>query len=117
MDSVKNQSSTTAQNGEATSDKTPENSATSLSPCANRFYPVKNGWRRNYDNTVGNKSSQTEEYKDGDASFDEIKVGKAWATVYEAKGTSQMGAIEMTVTINNKIVSLEDPVINIRRNF
>ncbi|HXG82829.1 MAG TPA: hypothetical protein VNI84_02285 [Pyrinomonadaceae bacterium] len=146
---------------EKASETVSSSSSSSSSPCANRFYPVKNGLRRNYDNTVGGKSSQTMEYKDGDAGFtevtalkditvkhvwrctdeglvaanygsgaemknmqiepkhvsgvtlpkeDEIEIGKTWMTVYEAKGTSEMGAIDMTITLNNKIVSLDDPV-------
>jgi len=73
-DSVNNQSASAPKNKDATKNKT---SQTALSaPCTNRFYPVKNGLKRNYDNTIGGKSSQTMEYLDGDASFTEVTVSK-----------------------------------------
>ena len=132
-----------------------------VSPCANRFYPVKSGLKRNYKNTVGGDTSQTMEYADGAAQFTEVttlkgvtvkhvwnctdeglvaanygsgaeignmklepkhvsgvtlpkesdlQIGKTWQTIYTASGTSQMGAIETRVTINNKIVALDDTV-------
>jgi hypothetical protein len=167
IDSVKNQSSEPSKNKDAATSNTSE--AASSSPCANRFYPVKNGLKRNYDNTIGGKTALTMEYKDGDTSFtevtalkdvnvrhvwrctdegliaanygsaaemknmqiepkhvsgvtlpkeDELKVGKTWATVYHATGTSQqLGAIEMTVTLNNKIVALDDAVKTPAGNF
>jgi hypothetical protein len=160
-DSVKNQTPETSRTSDTASGKTSETTISSASPCANKFYPVVNGLKRNYNNTIGGKTTGTMEYKDGDANFtevtslkdttvkhawlctdegltaanygsaaemknmqvepkhisgvtlpreDEIKVGKMWTTVYKATGTSPMGAIDMTVTINNKIVSLDDAV-------
>ena len=167
IDSAKNQSFETSKTGNAAGDKTAdgktsETVSSTSSPCANRFYPVANGLKRNYDNTVGSDTLMTMEYKDGDASFtevttlkditvkhnwlctsegltaasygsaaslqsmqidpkhvsgvtlpreDEIKIGKTWTTVYKGTGKSdQFGAIDMTVTINNKIVALDDAV-------
>lgn len=140
----------------ATAEKT-----TAASPCANRYFPVKNGLKRNYKNTVGGDTAQTMEYADGAAQFtevttlkgvvvkhvwnctgegliaanygsagemgemkiepkhvsgvtlpneSEIRVGKTWQTVYTATGTSEMGAVDVKVTLNNKIVALEDAV-------
>ena len=166
-DSVKNQTPETSRTSDTANNKTANNknsetsSSSPSSPCANRFYPVVNGLKRNYDNTIGGKTTETMEYKDGDANFtevtslkdttvkhawlctdegltaanygsaaemknmqvtpkhisgvtlpreDEIKVGKMWTTVYQATGTSPMGAIDMTVTLKNKIVSLDDTV-------
>ena len=160
-DTVHKPISETSKNDDAASGKTSETTTSSASPCANKFYPVKNGVKRNYNNTIGGKTAITTEYKDGDANFtevtslkdttvkhawlctdegltaanygsaaemknmqvepkhisgvtlpreDEIKIGKMWTTVYKATGNSQMGAIDMTVTINNKIVSLDDTV-------
>lgn len=40
----------------------------------------------------------------------EMKIGKTWSTVYEAKGKSQIGSVNSTVTINNKLVSLDDEI-------
>lgn len=158
-DSVKTQDSEEAKNSPANNQTSA--AVSSSSPCANRFYPVKNGLQRNYNNTIGGKSTQTMEYKDGDAGFtevtrlkdttvkhvwrctneglvaanygsagemknmqvepklvsgvtlpreDEMQIGKTWMTVYQATGTSQLGAVEMTVKLNNKIVSLDDTV-------
>ena len=166
-DTVKNQTPETSRTGDTANNKTANNknseaiSSSSSSPCANRFYPVVNGLKRNYNNTIGGKTTETMEYKDGDANFtevtslkdttvkhawlctdegltaanygsaaemknmqvepkhisgvtlpreDEIKIGKMWTTIYKATGNSQMGTIDMTVTINNKIVSLDDTV-------
>lgn len=132
-----------------------------VSPCANRFYPVKNGLKHNYKNTIGGDTSQTMEYTDGAAEFTEvttlkgvnvrhvwtcsdegltaanygsagemgdtkvepkhisgvtlpkesdIQIGKTWQTIYTATGTSPLGAIDSKVTINNKIVALDDEV-------
>lgn len=42
---------------------------------------------------------------------DEIKVGRTWQTIYEANGSSkELGKIEMKVTLNNKIVSIDETV-------
>ncbi len=76
-DSVKNQASESPKdNNAAANDKTAEavssSSSASSSPCANRFYPVANGLKRNYNNTLGGKSTLTMEYKDGDAGFTEV---------------------------------------------
>jgi len=166
-DSAKTQIPETSRTSDTANNKTANNknseaiSSSPSSPCANRFYPVVNGLKRNYNNTIGGKTTETMEYKDGDANFtevtslkdttvrhawvctdegltaanygsaaetkymqvepthisgvtlpreDEIIVGKMWATVYKATGTSPMGSIDMTVTINNKIVSLDDAV-------
>ena len=150
-----------SKNSGAANDKTAETSLPS-SPCANRYYPVKNGLRRNYDNTVGgSRTTLTMEYTDGAGSFtevttvkdvnvkhvwnctseglaaasygsaadfknmqlepklvsgvtlpneDEIKIGKTWTTVYKATGTSELGAVDSTVELRNKIVSLDDEV-------
>jgi hypothetical protein len=149
----------TSKNNETVANKSPE--SVSSSPCSNRFYPVEDGLKRNFDNTIGGKTTQTMDYKVGDSTFtevtalkditvkhvwkctsegltaadygsgmdaknmkvepkhvsgvtlpreDEIKIGKMWTTVYTATGTSDLGAIEMTVTLNNKIVSLDDEV-------
>lgn len=40
----------------------------------------------------------------------EIKVGKTWSTVYQATGKSAVGDIDSTVTINNKVVALDDEI-------
>ncbi len=159
INSLEKKVAETSKTDETATNKSPETVA--LSPCSNRFYPVENGLKRNYDNTVGGKTTQTMEYKTGDSTFtevtalkditvkhvwkctsegftaadygsgmnaknmkvepkhvsgvtlpreDEIKIGKMWTTVYTATGTSELGAIEMTVTLNNKIVSLDDEV-------
>lgn len=160
LNPLQKQNSQTSENKVATANKTSETSSkTSL--CVNKFYPVKNGLKRNYDNKIGGKTKMTMEYKDGDASFtevttlkdvtvkhvwnctseglvaanygssaemsnmqlepkhisgvtlpaeNEIKIGKSWTAVYQATGSSQLGAIDTKVELNNKIVSLDDEV-------
>lgn len=160
LNPLSKQTSQTSENKDTANVKVSETNAPK-SPCVNKFYPVKDGFKRNYDNTVGGKTALTMEYKEGEASFtevttlkdvnvkhvwnctsegfiaanygsaaeissmqlepkhisgvtlpteDEIKVGKSWTTVYQATGTSQMGAIDTRVELNNKIVSLDDEV-------
>ena len=160
LNPMQKQTSQTSENKDTATGKTAETSLPK-SPCTNKYYPVKDGFKRNYDNKVGGKTTLTMEYKEGDASFtevttlkdvtvkhvwnctnegfvaanygsaaeisnmqltpkhisgvtlpteDEIKVGKAWTAVYQATGTSQIGAIDTTVELHNKIVSLDDEV-------
>ena len=160
-DSSKKQIPEAPLNNNALINKSAESSSATLSPCANRYYPVKNGRERNYDNTVGGKTTLTMEYTDGAPSFtevttikdvnvkhvwnctseglaaasygsaadfknmqlepklvsgvtlpneDEIKIGKTWTTVYKATGISELGAVDSTVELRNKIVSLDDEV-------
>lgn len=162
IDSARKNGSEPAKNDAPKSSATPaETTAAVASPCANRYFPVKNGLKHNYRNTIGGDTSQTMEYTDGAAQFtevttlkevtvrhawnctdegliaanygsaaemsrmklepkhvsgvtlpkeSEIRVGKTWQTVYTATGTSEMGAVDVTVTLNNKIVALDDAV-------
>ncbi len=163
IDSARRSSSEAARDEAAkTNSAIPEKVAATGSPCANRFYPVKNGLKHNYRNSIGGSdTSQTIEYADGAAEFaevttlkgvnvrhvwnctdegltaanygsgadigntkiepkhisgvtlpkdDDIQVGKTWQTVYTATGTSELGAIDSRITINNKIVALDDEV-------
>lgn len=143
-----------------------ENSAVSqktgtASPCANKYYPVRDGLVKNYKNTLGGDTRQKIEYADGAAEFTEVmtlkdinvkhvwnctdegliasnygssadmkstkiepkhvsgvtlpndadlQIGKTWTTVYQGTGTSPLGAVEETVTLNNKVVALDEEV-------
>lgn len=163
LDSARRSSSDAArQDAARTNSAAPEEVAATTSPCANRFYPVKNGLKHNYRNSIGGgDTAQTMEYTDGAAEFTEVttlkgvnvrhvwtctdegltaasygsgaqmgstkiepkhvsgvtlpkesdlQIGKTWQTVYTATGTSELGAIDSRVTINNKIVALDDEV-------
>lgn len=157
--SIEKQTGETAQNANQASANSPAVSA--ASPCANKFYPVKDGLKKNYKNAVGGDTAQVMEYADSAAQFtevmtlkdinvkhvwnctdegliaanygsaasmsdvklepkhisgvtvpreDEFKVGKTWTAVYQSTGSSPLGAVDSTVTLNHKIVSLDDEV-------
>ena len=151
-----------AVNSATATNETASSETAKNSPCANKFYPVKNGAVKRYKNSVGGSDTKiAQEYKDGDAGFTEITtigqitvthqwqctnegliapnygsdlnspnmkldvkhvsgvtlprdsemtVGKTWTVVYQAAGTSPLGAVDSTVTVNNKIVALDDSV-------
>lgn len=160
-----NQNAETSANENSAVTKTPETpeTADSASPCANKYYPVKDGYQKNYKNSVGGDTNQTIEYKDNGNEFtevmtlknvnvkqvwnctndglvtanygswanmnnnsmklepkhisgvtlpndDELQVGKSWTAVYKATGTSPLGAVDSTITINNKVVAVDDEV-------
>lgn len=137
-----------------------------VSPCENRFHPVKDGSVKNYEtnNPLGKSTAKVvQRYNAGDNTFieewtfdktslkqvwqctdegiiapnygstmssdnikveprrisgvtlppeSEMKIGKTWTAIYEAKAQmpSGMGETVSRVTVNNKIVSLDDEV-------
>lgn len=162
----KTESNTGAPNNSSpTADKSTETAA-GASPCANRFYPIKDGSVKNYEmnNSLGKSTAKVaQKYTAGETSFtedwtfdktnlkhvwqctnegliapnqgsglssgnlkaepkhvsgvtlpkdSEIQVGKTWTVVYEVKTPlpAGMGESVSTVTINNKVVSLDDEV-------
>lgn len=57
-------------NGENAANKTVENA--SVSPCQNRYYPVKDGAAKRYKNSIGNHDTQIkQQYSTGETSFTE----------------------------------------------
>ncbi len=73
LDSTRHQTANQGGSNQTTATQENDKQTATAAPCQNRYYPVRDGAIRRYKNSNGSKDTVvTQEYKNGEASFDEI---------------------------------------------